>query len=262
MRLKAFLMVTGSMIVTGSCSLASAQLAPTASLGDELTAQYKLSKLGADSTGTVVTDAGTVLIMQKGGVMSFAQDTYGIMPTKYENGSVHSPNALAMMMVAKKVSTKFLTNGEKVYATKIDVNVKSEKITFSLVECDTCNNVQTPSGYKAQLAFQFAKGYLETASPAQVEDTIGQVLAIDNSTDSSQQAGAAQGGQGQQQAAAPAAAPEPAAPPVSIEVGQTTDQVKAALGDPQKIVKLGTKQIYVYKDLKITFTNGKVSDVQ
>ena len=49
---------------------------------------------------------------------------------------------------------------------------------------------------------------------------------------------------------------------MSIEVGQTTDQVKAALGDPQKIVKLGTKQIYVYKDLKITFTNGKVSDVQ
>jgi hypothetical protein len=27
-------------------------------------------------------------------------------------------------------------------------------------------------------------------------------------------------------------------------------------------VNLGTKQIYVYKDLKITFVSGKVSDVQ
>jgi hypothetical protein len=27
-------------------------------------------------------------------------------------------------------------------------------------------------------------------------------------------------------------------------------------------VNLGTKQIYVYKDLKVTFVNGKVTDVQ
>jgi hypothetical protein len=38
--------------------------------------------------------------------------------------------------------------------------------------------------------------------------------------------------------------------------------VLAALGKPDKIVNLGAKQIYVYKDLKVTFLNGKVSDVQ
>jgi hypothetical protein len=38
--------------------------------------------------------------------------------------------------------------------------------------------------------------------------------------------------------------------------------VKAALGNPDKIVNLGTKLIYVYKDIKVTFLNGKVSDVQ
>lgn len=42
----------------------------------------------------------------------------------------------------------------------------------------------------------------------------------------------------------------------------TTDQVQAALGKPDKIFNLGVKQIYVYKDVKITFMNGKVSDVQ
>ena len=50
--------------------------------------------------------------------------------------------------------------------------------------------------------------------------------------------------------------------PASIEIGQTADQVVAALGPPGTIVKLGAKEIYVYKNLKITFLDGKVSEVQ
>jgi hypothetical protein len=45
-------------------------------------------------------------------------------------------------------------------------------------------------------------------------------------------------------------------------MGMTTDQVQGSLGAPQKIVNLGAKQIYVYKDLKVTFFNGRVVDVQ
>jgi hypothetical protein len=258
-----------AVVASGMCSMANAQLAPTASMPDELAAQYKVSKLAADSTGTVVTDAGTVLDVQKGGILGFDHDTGGMIPTKYEKGSIHSPNGFAMLVLQKKggVNTKFFTVGEKVYVTKIDVQVKNEKVVLSLVECDTCNNVQNPSGYKAQLQFQFDKGFLETATAAQVEDTIGQVLSIDNGSSDSQQAnnaqgGQQQGGQGGGQQGGGQQAPAQAAPPASIELGQTTDQVVAALGDPQKIVKLGTKQIYVYKDLKVTFTNGKVSDVQ
>jgi len=55
-------------------------------------------------------------------------------------------------------------------------------------------------------------------------------------------------------------APEPE--PQQIEKGQTPDQVKATLGQPDKIVNFGSKQIFIYKDLKVTFLNGKVSDVQ
>ncbi|MGD1154999.1 MAG: hypothetical protein ABSA41_04140 [Terriglobia bacterium] len=43
--------------------------------------------------------------------------------------------------------------------------------------------------------------------------------------------------------------------------GQTLDQVAAVFGQPEKTVNLGSKQIYVYKDLKITFVDGKVSNV-
>ena len=44
--------------------------------------------------------------------------------------------------------------------------------------------------------------------------------------------------------------------------GQTIDQVVAALGQPLRKAKIGTKEIYTYKDLKVTFVNGKVKDIQ
>ncbi len=56
--------------------------------------------------------------------------------------------------------------------------------------------------------------------------------------------------------------PRRAAPPATVEIGQTPDQVTAILGQPEKILNLGTKQIYVYKDLKVTFVKGKVTDAQ
>ncbi len=47
-----------------------------------------------------------------------------------------------------------------------------------------------------------------------------------------------------------------------VELGQTPEQVEKALGRPDKIVNLGAKKVYVYKDMKIVFTDGKVADVQ
>ncbi len=49
---------------------------------------------------------------------------------------------------------------------------------------------------------------------------------------------------------------------VNISVGQSIDSVTAALGAPVRIIDLGAKKIYTYKDMKIIFMNGKVSDVQ
>jgi hypothetical protein len=54
----------------------------------------------------------------------------------------------------------------------------------------------------------------------------------------------------------------PAGPPPTIALGQTADQVTAAMGQPTRIVDLGAKKIYAYPDMKVTFMNGKVSDVQ
>jgi hypothetical protein len=50
--------------------------------------------------------------------------------------------------------------------------------------------------------------------------------------------------------------------PITLSLGQTIEEVTAIQGEPQKIVELGLKKIYIYKDIKITFIDGKVTDVQ
>jgi hypothetical protein len=53
----------------------------------------------------------------------------------------------------------------------------------------------------------------------------------------------------------------PSAPP-TIKIGQTEDSVVTALGQPDSVDATGDKQVYIYKDLKVTFVNGKVSKVE
>jgi hypothetical protein len=62
-------------------------------------------------------------------------------------------------------------------------------------------------------------------------------------------------------AAPPTPIAAPAAPPVQLALGQTIDEVTAANGTPAKIVDLGAKKIYIYKDMKVTFQDGKVVDI-
>jgi hypothetical protein len=72
-------------------------------------------------------------------------------------------------------------------------------------------------------------------------------------------------GQAQQEtaesASSPTAPPAPAAGPATITLGQSIDEVTASLGAPLTVIDLGSKKIYKYKDMKVTFKGGKVSDV-
>ena len=66
-------------------------------------------------------------------------------------------------------------------------------------------------------------------------------------------------GQAPEQALAPIAPPPP---PKTISVGQTKDEVIAIFGQPQKVVKLPTKEMLYYPDMKVTLVEAKVTDVQ
>jgi hypothetical protein len=89
-----------------------------------------------------------------------------------------------------------------------------------------------------------------------------QITAQTQDADKAEQEVLAQAGSADPAVAAAPAVPAPAAPPVEIGLGQTVEQVTGALGQPKNIVDLGAKKIYVFKDMKITFKDGKVSDVQ
>jgi hypothetical protein len=254
--------------------------APT--LQEQLAAQYKLVKMGSDTSGYSVVEEGTLLAVQKGGVMGVPYSDKTILTSKYENGTVHSPNA-AMAEARKKLfghfsqtategqTTHLFKKGDKVYPTKIDVKVDKDMVVMAIVECDTCNNTDPPTWSKANVEFQFPKGSLAKASAGDVEDTIGQLLAIsdDSQQQGDQQQGQQQGGGqdqggGQQQGGQQQGGQQQQAQaePQTIQMGMTMDQVQGALGQPAKVVNLGPKQIYVYKDLKVTFLNGRVVDVQ
>jgi len=230
-----------SAIVIVACLMfplwhASAQ---AVSLQEQLVAQYKAVKMGSDTSGYSVIEEGTLLAVQKGGLLGVPYSDKTSLTNKYEGGVVHGPNNL--MVSGKKAllghfsqtqsqgqTTKLFAKGDKVYPTKIEVNVDKDMVTMGIVACDTCNKTDPTSYNKANVVFQFPKGSLAKASAGDVEDTIGQLLSI---SDDSQQGGdqsgdqggqqAAQGGQdqqgGQQPAAQPAAAQPPAAEPQTIE---------------------------------------------
>src|SRR5438128_233979 len=48
----------------------------------------------------------------------------------------------------------------------------------------------------------------------------------------------------------------------TVKLGQSPQEVEEILGKPDKRIDLGGKKVYVYKDMKIVFVNGQVSDVQ
>jgi uncharacterized membrane protein YgcG len=264
--------------------IAPGLLAAQVSLEDQLKAQYTLVKMGEDSSGAAVVDQGTILVVKKGGILGVPYSDQTIFPTKYENGTVHSPNPMAAKALGfglgklgrSAPTTQFYQKDTKVYPSKISVNMAKDQVVMGIIACDSCNNTDPKTFYKTDVVFQFAKGSLASANPSTIEDAIAGLLALDDSggdqgnngngngngngqgNGNDQGGGNNQGGGGGGGQAQNAPPPEPA----QIEKGQTPDQVKAAIGNPDKIINLGAKQIYVYKDIKVTFLNGKVSDVQ
>ncbi len=245
-------------------SRADAQGAPV-SLQEQLAAQYKVVKMGSDSGGYSVLEPGTLLAIQKGGILGVPYSESNVLSTKYEGGTVHSPSSLlskgigfGMKRFGKEQTTHLFQVGDKVYPSKIEVDVNKDDVAMIIVACDTCNKTDPQTYNKAKVVFQFPKGALAKASAGDIEDMIGQLLSITDDSQQDQGGQAAQGGQDQQAAQQL----QQQAEPETIQMGMTTDQVVGTLGKPEKIVNLGAKQLYIYKDMKVTFLNGKVADVQ
>jgi hypothetical protein len=53
-----------------------------------------------------------------------------------------------------------------------------------------------------------------------------------------------------------------ASPPITEGRSCSLIDKATALGNPDKIVDLGAKQVYIYKDMKVIFMDERVSDVE
>jgi hypothetical protein len=284
-----------ALVFLGMPFAASAQ--SKAAIEKKLQAEYTTTQATADQTDIVT--AGSILVLKKGNIImapvsgsnyfqntsrdgKISQNTAGKIVKGLDRFS-HLPGASAP---ANAPATRTFVPGEKMWVTKIEC--KDDGLVFQLYT-DAYAEVR----YKADLKFFFdRKGAMPSAD--EMDKLVGEVFKIQPAED--QTGGDKQQAAPQQQQAAPqqqpaargqapapaAAAPPPAAetplapippppppadepqgPPKTLKIGQSKDEVVASFGQPEKVVKLGTKEIYYYKDLgKVTFVNGKVTDVQ
>jgi hypothetical protein len=237
------------------------------SLQSQLEAKYQLTK-PTDDKSDIVT-AGAVLVLQKDKLLMYPTSTQVPPVNTYSGGrlsegiyGVHQKLQGFGSMIGhpppQTVQGRHFVTGEKFWVTSIAV--QPDGVLFNLFS-DPYQDIR----YYSQLKFIYPKG--SNLSPDQVLNLVAEVLTVQaddsaKSDDSGNQQQAAGGDANQQPAAAEAPAAAPAAPPATVEIGQTPDQVTAILGQPDKILNLGPKQIYVYKDLKVTFVKGKVTDAQ
>ncbi|MGD0480031.1 MAG: hypothetical protein ABSA42_07665 [Terracidiphilus sp.] len=254
---------------------------------EKLVSQIKVTKATADRSDIVT--AGDILVLHKDGLMmcssasSYAfSNTYsgGVLTANYNNrikdatksffkGRIPFGGGGSAADAANNgcASRKFVA-GEKFWVTWIVAQKDGILVsTFSDPYPDSSGNQVR---YYGEIKFLFPNGPVPSADDfVKIVSEVMTVQPPDNNGD--------QGGQGGQpaQAAAPQAAPPPAplpdiapppppadAAPPTIAIGQTKNQVTAAFGQPVKTAKLGAKEIYYYPDMKVTFTNGKVSNVE
>jgi hypothetical protein len=150
------------------------------SLQDLLKTQYQVTRVGSDSTGFKILDPGTVVTVKKPELMATAnsgphtpkKDLFGLCNNTFKNGQLSVKHGCA----TTSFGSHYLPVGDKLYITKFEVKEKDNKISFNLVECDTCNAGKSNT-MKVEITFEFAPKFLATAEPGQVTDVINQVFA-------------------------------------------------------------------------------------
>ena len=251
----AVVLIAGS--VPASPSAAPEGQGQKLSIEQQLQSQYPPTKLAGDKLQ--IAQPGSVLLVQVNGMFASPLNEFAFANT-YKDGRIK--RSVASTLIHDPKLSRELQVGEKVYLLKSEV--KDSGIVFSVQSCIACDGSEVDlvqMAYRASLTFQFPKGYAETTGFAQIQRTIGQVFSFADTGSTIAQPNI---DPPVPQVARPAPQPRPVPPaePVRIALGQTVEEVTAGLGQPDKVVDLGSKKIYFYRDLKVTFLDGKVSDVQ
>lgn len=218
----------------------------------QLQTRYVPVKLGRG--GQTVVSPGAILTVQAPGIRSNPAIQFTFM-NSYQDGRIkHSAGS---SLITDRDSVRDLQIGEGVFLYKVEV--KDNGVVFHVQPCGNCDFSEVnPFPFRAGITFQLPKNWLLSPDLNQVDQMISRVFSIVGAPPP-----AAMSASGPP---APAQAPPPVSPvreqPLRIELGQSPEQVRSILGEPGKVVDLGNKKLFVYKDLKITFIDARVTDVQ
>jgi hypothetical protein len=207
----------------------------TKQLGAALKAKWDLAHMGIDRLR--ITQLGTILVIRQEGTRANPSIDLGNVTDKVVDGHVQGPRGFEAAFFSNQ-RHRCLKAGTTLYVTRI--SVRSKQVRFDIVTCDTSDiNVSGNTRhmrYAATLAFELSEGLLQTADTDAVKKAVGTVLLPQTEVK--------------------------AANTKTISLGQTIEQVKASLGAPDRVANLSPKAIYIYKDMKVIFMNGKASDVE
>jgi hypothetical protein len=182
---KSYRVIQGIVLVAAiifPMALASGQ---AATLQDDLQKKFKSVTMGSDTDGVSVVEEGTLLTTLRGGILAVPYSDSTDFKTKYQNGTIKAPGGLAVAgrkalkgEFGGEQTTHLFKKGDKVYPTKISVNMKKDTVTMGIVACDKCNKTDPPTYNKAEVVFVFPKGSLVNATAPSVEKVIAQVFTI------------------------------------------------------------------------------------
>ena len=181
-----------------------------------------------------ITQPGTILAIRVPGIYADVANTENaIVNTNVVNGQVSQATGWSAAFGGSTSYSRTLNPNEKVYVTQVDVKRDAVQLELLTVDVTTLGDGQG-TRYRAEVNFTIPG--IDTMTAEDIKKTIDTVVA-DPATASAVQS-------------------------KTVKLGMSPDEVKTSLGNPDKVVDLDSKQIFVYKDMKIVFMDGKVSDVQ
>jgi hypothetical protein len=240
--------------------------ASNSAIEQQLTARYRLTTV---NRGGEVVAAGSVLVLEKQGLLVYSISNPMAPQSTYKNGKItRNPlggkafgrdllNVMKIPGGSVDIDQRTLVAGARLWVTKMDV--QKDGVVVRLYT--------DPEGgglYYGELKVPFAKNSIPPADALLL--MIAEVLAVQPdgvvpptpATPSDTPLTAAE-----TPVTTPAQPPDqPPAQPPTVSLGLTIDQVVVMLGQPDRLANLGSKKIYSYKDMKITFVDGRVSDIQ
>lgn len=202
-------------------------------LKESLRQTYTLTKTSIDELR--VTSPGTILVIQQDGIAGNPSSEVMNTKTVVENGEIRQARGAFAALTAKE-STRIFHAGERVYMTHIYIG--ADNVMFDISSVDTHDvNIKGSTKqvrYNGTVMFRFPPDQFQGMTAEDIKVAVDPFLRIQEEADQ----------------------------PQTIEIGQSIEQIEAILGKPERIVKAGSKTIYIYPDLKITFMDGAVAEVE